>query len=521
MIVPLKADDDDGGGHFYEPASKSDFDKYQTLTIDHDQVNSDLTNFPVLVYNSSWVAGLNETTFSFFDSDNTTECNWELEKYDSGTGELVAWVNVTSVASGSDTTFYLYYDESSSTDGGEHNPTDTWDSDFFAVFHGRDLNDSTTNGYLLSRNQSATEDAEGKISGCFDLENDGSGNPNPAEYFYNLSFEDITSYSNLTISCWMNMESVENSPGPRHSGITFAIDTGSTKQVYLKKRTLNGYFCTGIDDGDTGIITGEAGDYDTDTWYHHVGTVDETTTATLYQNGIKLIQSHDTAIDYTNLTDRNIYIGYEPVNGNEYDGKIDEIRISKTNRSQAWISTEYNNMENKTDGGFITFGSAEDAGSEDESSYSIKGLANNKITWAGVAGNTVYCNETGDGNQWLEINMSINASQNVTGIRVFMDDLNDTGDDIGAGNITLYVSSDNSSYGSLGSFINGGSNITINATTWSGDAGTNPFTAGAGLTDKNASIWCIFTLAIPIGAPTDLFYSEASDSCKVYIGHYT
>ena len=47
-------------------ADTTDFDNYQVLTIDHDQVDSSLGNFPVLVYNSSWKSGINATSFSFF-----------------------------------------------------------------------------------------------------------------------------------------------------------------------------------------------------------------------------------------------------------------------------------------------------------------------------------------------------------------------------------------------------------------------------------------------------------------------
>jgi len=152
--------------------------------------------------------------------------------------------------------------------------------------------------------------------------------------------------------------------------------------------------------------------------------------------------------------------------------------------------------------------------------YQIKGLPANYITFGGTAGTTVYCNSSGDTNEWLEINMTINATDNVTEIRVFMDDFNDTDAWINASNITMYVSSDNSSYGEMGTFTDGGSNLSINSTNWNaGTMGTNSF-LGAGLTNKNTSIWCIFKLSIPVDSPTDEFYTFASDSCKIYLGHF-
>ena len=47
--------------------------------------------------------------------------------------------------------------------------------------------------------------------------------------------------------------------------------------------------------------------------------------------------------------------------------------------------------------------------------------------------------------------------------------------------------------------------------------GADPFT-GAGLTDKNTSIYLIFKLDIPSGLSTDMFYSLDSDTWKIYIG---
>ena len=119
--------------------------------------------------------------------------------------------------------------------------------------------------------------------------------------------------------------------------------------------------------------------------------------------------------------------------------------------------------------------------------------------------------------------MSINSTDNVTELRVWIGDLNDTNAWINASNISMWISSDNSSYGELGTFEDLGSNLSINATNWNaGTMGADPFT-GAGLTDKNTSIFCIFKLTIPAGISSDTFYSFAFaiNSWKVYIGHFT
>jgi len=169
----------------------------------------------------------------------------------------------------------------------------------------------------------------------------------------------------------------------------------------------------------------------------------------------------------------------------------------------------------------VSLVSQENAGSGAASVYIIKGLPNDIVTWAGTAGTSVYCNSTGDTNEWLEINMSINATDNVTEIRVFMDDLNDTGEFVNASNITMYVANaSNTTYYSFGAFTDGGSNITINQTTWNTNIMIdNPFN-NTGLKDTNTSIFLIFKLAIPAGASTDIFWSSSLTNWKIYFGHY-
>jgi len=158
------------------------------------------------------------------------------------------------------------------------------------------------------------------------------------------------------------------------------------------------------------------------------------------------------------------------------------------------------------------------------STYTLKGLPNEKITWAGTGGTTVWCNTSGDYNEYMEINLSVNASDNVTEIRIFLDDLNDTSDWINASNISVQFSSNNITWGNATgnwtAFTDGGSNVTCNSSQWTeanGFYGPNPFTYG-GITDTNRSVYCIFKLTIPSDAITDTFWSSASDSYKIYIG---
>src|SRR6266478_2308940 len=92
----------------------------RSLTIDHTQVPSTQTNFPVLVNftnsafatiaNGGHVSNANGYDIRFFsDAALTTLLKWEMERYNASTGEVVAWVKIASVSSASDTIFYMQY----------------------------------------------------------------------------------------------------------------------------------------------------------------------------------------------------------------------------------------------------------------------------------------------------------------------------------------------------------------------------------------------------------------------------
>jgi len=133
-------------------------------------------------------------------------------------------------------------------------------------------------------------------------------------------------------------------------------------------------------------------------------------------------------------------------------------------------------------------------------------------SWSGYNGSSVWSNATIPGGT-LEINMSVNTTDNVTDIRIWTDDL-DT--NIKASNIKLYVSSDNLSFGLIGTYTDGGSNLTVNSTNWNaGTMGSNPFTYG-GITNVVKSIYCRFLLTIPEAASAG---SYGQNDWAVHVGN--
>ena len=506
------------------------FSYHKKITLDHDQVDETLSGFPVFIHLSSDTDLASDALNSgwdiaFFD-DGDNQLSHEIEYFDGATGELVVWVNVTSLSSSTDTEIYMYYGDSDIGSSAE-DTAGTWDSNYEAVWHfddsdnglsdslgAHDMSEGTGNGELESNDYHQTTYTPG-YGIKFDL-----GGDQVCEHFTNGQVNELFSNNeweqNWTLEIWV----VWKNAGYMNQRAWVLGDESLGLYQLVDDPGGGWYFHAAHDDEDSNNPYDTSSNttcFNTTYYYAHVHN-NVLSNVSLFVNGT-YYTGHDQTTFHDGPDNDFVFGAHYSLHKWGMDGgSIYEARASKCARNSSWLKTTYNNIINATDGNFFSLG-LENAG--ELTSFSIKGLPSNKITFSGLAGTSVFCNDTGDTNEWLEINMSINTSDNVTEIRVFMDDLNDTDAWINASNITMYVSKDNSSYNyTTQSFTDGGSNISINATTWPSDAGTNPFTNGEGLTNKNTSIWLIFKVDIPAGLSTDDFWSSAIDSCKIYIGHY-
>jgi len=132
----------------------SGWDERARITIDHNDVDGALSNFPVLLYLSNSSGRHNDDVTFVFDevgsnskkiavttNDGTTECYVEIEKWDAASGQAWLWVKVPSISNTTETDLYLYYDadHADNTDYvGDPNSTpaeNVWDSNYTGVWH--------------------------------------------------------------------------------------------------------------------------------------------------------------------------------------------------------------------------------------------------------------------------------------------------------------------------------------------------------------------------------------------------
>lgn len=135
-------------------------------------------------------------------------------------------------------------------------------------------------------------------------------------------------------------------------------------------------------------------------------------------------------------------------------------------------------------------------------SVALSGLTGGKITWAGTAPGSYWCNATGAGNETLNIAITGGSGANDTDITqiniTIPGDLTNGSNTIDPSAISLYVSVDNSTFHDMGAFPTNGGTIVLNTTTWTWT--DDPFPIAG-----NDNIYCRFKITYADGATSGVY----------------
>jgi len=324
------------------------------LTIDHNDVDNPLSNFPLLVYLSS-SSGINNTDVTFiFDelqndgnrkkiaittSDGETECYVEIEEWDDSNEEAWLWVKAPSLNNTADTDLYLYYDSSHAENTDHVDDTNVgvsfnvWDSNFKGVWHfsedpsggapqmkdsTNDNNDGTSYGTMLTEDQ-----VTGQIDGSLDF--DGVN-----DYIGVSHDPDLIPSSALTVECWAK------------------ISDESTSRTFMNKVTVGSsgwmLYTSGNEEfsifayGLTPATSGASGALTIGVWYHLVGVFDGDYLRT-YVNGTEVTSADVSGTITSNVNE--LYMTRYTLADNVWGGISEEFRVSVTGRTPTWIETSY------------------------------------------------------------------------------------------------------------------------------------------------------------------------------------
>jgi len=312
------------------------------ITIDCTKIDSDLSDFPVLV--SITDSDLKKHAKSdcsdlvFTASDGTTKLKREIESYSSATGVLTVWVKISSISSGSDTVFYMYY---GNPNGSETNNTGTWDSNYVSVWHLKDATTSTVadstaaenTGTKTAANEPIEADAKISKGQSFDGSND------------KISVPDSDSYSftnKISISVWAKSTNIDT----KNNKVITKDKEGVEREWIVQMRSDNNLEFDLWDTGNVIHQLVDSFDFTDNTWYYIECTYDGSVMRA-YIDGQQRPTTTTATFNIKNGT-RNVIMGWDEYGtaNHQFNGLMDEVRVSNTNRSAAWIKANFNSTNN-------------------------------------------------------------------------------------------------------------------------------------------------------------------------------
>lgn len=353
------------------------------IDIDPTNVDSPLTNFPVCLPLGTSVGIGNDDVSAIFDEltsdanrkkiavtgeDGVTECYVEIEYWDDATETAVLWVKVPNISDYDGAILYLYYDSTADAntdyvgDIGDAAAQVVWDSDFVLVCHmaqdpsggagamkdsTSNANNGTSGGTMLTGDLVA-----GKVGQCLDFD----GTDDYIDFGSDTTLDDLSTYTveaSIKLTGWgsdapARIMSKSNADldgwqliADQTNGLTFGCDwqNGTFAQWYETTPVLS-------------ALT---------TWYNVAITLDNTSSSNdpvLYVDGAASSSTEGQAPSGGTPDADASYSLYVAARNNsgtdkELYGLIDEVRISKIERSAAWLKATYHSNNDN----FVTYGS--------------------------------------------------------------------------------------------------------------------------------------------------------------------
>ncbi|HUS78154.1 MAG TPA: DUF2341 domain-containing protein [Patescibacteria group bacterium] len=343
----------------------SDYEKRVRIVIDHNDFDDNLTDFPLLVHLST-SSGRNGDDVSFvFDemqSDSNRgkiavitengleQCYVEVEEWDDASEEAWLWVRVPNISSTTDTVLYMYYGryhEESTDYVGDPNSTPAemvWDANFSLATHMRDDPDTS---HVRDSTQS---DNDGTKEWSWEPAYTSGGSIDGAQSFDgnddDIDAGDIGSdgWTAITVEAWIFHDELGDDQVVCKSTDTGVSDhlfslgvTGNVIRVRLSTDGVGGG--TSSHDSDLGVHAADRWEYVVFTWDSADATIrfytDGGSVGNASRDGDAISDSiQDVCIG-------NVYPGASSDSSRNFDGIIDEVRISNVSRDAAWIRASY------------------------------------------------------------------------------------------------------------------------------------------------------------------------------------
>jgi hypothetical protein len=311
------------------------------ITIDYTKVSANLQNFPILISinNDLDLANKAQTNGGdiVFTDINNSKLNHETELFNKTLGRLIAWVSVPQLSSTTNTILYMYY--GNPTAANQQRQTSVWDSNFVMVQHLEEMSASRYDSTIYGNNGTAygglVKSTAGKIDGAdeFDSVNDYIGVPDKSALHITGS---------ITVEAWFKSKlGLTSKPNVWYGGMgkynAYELGwqgwtDGWTFQIYRSGTRLY------VDSNNMYMPNGE--------WHQVIGQYDGQYLR-LFIDG-QQVASKDIGSGSIDISSNVFQIGLMSWSLSYWNGTIDEVRISNTARSAAWIQASYNNQKDPT-----------------------------------------------------------------------------------------------------------------------------------------------------------------------------
>ncbi len=336
-----------------EPGWLYGYDNRIKFIVSNAKIDSDLTHFPITIFLTEGNAadvfseiGSNYKKIAVTTEDGLTQLYVEVEKWDSTNKQAVLHVSrsLWMVFSSKDTSVYLYYDadvDDNTTyvgDPGDTVAANVWDSNFQCVWHlSQDptggsgcIKDSTSNDRDLTPQGSMTvgDLVDGKVGKALDF--DGSDDYlRGSDWFYS---------NVLTLEAVFKVDTTSND-----NRLCLKRNIGTTGNANEWEFWVSGTSLAFAGWGSSGAVfsvTTSSGLIGIDTWYYSAGKCNGSNAYVFINDEQKGLGSQTGSVQDTNS---EIQVACRSSNDSTryMNGLIDEVRISNTARSDAWIKATY------------------------------------------------------------------------------------------------------------------------------------------------------------------------------------
>lgn len=297
------------------------FPKRRSITLNTAGLTLPIASIPALVRIPSTIRSELATggaDIRFVADDHVTILPHELDISDN---EMVAWVKLSLTSTNQ--RIWLYYGNVLAL------PTSSgaavFGTDYVSVHHLSDLSDATGHQHAGSGNANITNNGNSPLGRA------ASFNGNNASVVLAQSDTPYDFSTEMSVSLWIRA-------GAFTTGYEPFVTKGDTAwRVQRENETRNATFATGA--GAMTDNTIAPVNIDNNAW-HHIVAVREGTTKYLYIDSV--LQAMHTGVGTSTQNDNAVVLGgNEQVASRQLEGYLDEVRISATPRSAAWVRAEY------------------------------------------------------------------------------------------------------------------------------------------------------------------------------------